>query len=135
MTVKGLLLRFFLSYFMLLSLGGLIIDYFNIEAGSWVNISILIGLVYWICISFGKKNKRYFTKGEKRATILGIITIDMLLQFIVGLVYIYGTNTKLNISVLVSIVSSIGLFHMLIVYYLVSSIKKILIKQNVIINE
>ena len=134
MTVKGLLLRFLLIYFMLLSLGGLIIDYFNIQAGSWINISILIGLVYWLCISFGKKNKRYFTKNEKRATILGIVTIDMLLQLIVGIVYIYSTNTKLNSAVLVTIISSIGLLHILIVYYLVGSIKKILIKQNVIID-
>jgi hypothetical protein len=132
MTIKGLLLRFFLGYLALLIGAGLTLSYFGIKGGSWVNTGILIGLVYWVCMSFGQKNKRYFTKNEKIATVLGIIAIDLLLQFVLSAAALSGTNSNVGAGPLVFALGFVGLLHALVIYYFVGSSKKLLIKQNII---
>ena len=132
MTIKGLLLRFFLGYLALLVGAGLALNYFGIKGGSWVNTGILTGLVYWVCMSFGQKNKRYFTKNEKIATVLGIIAIDLFLQFVLSIAALSGTNSNVGAGPLVFALGFVGLLHALVIYYFVGSSKKLLIKQNII---
>ena len=132
MTIKGLLLRFFLGYLVLIIVAGVILNYFSLKGGSWINTGILIGLVFWVCLSFGQKNKRYFTKDEKIATVLGMIAIDLLLQILLSVAALSATDAHLGVTPFVLALGFIGLLHGLVIYYFVGSIKKIMIKQKII---
>ena len=132
MTVKGLLFRFFVGYLGLLIVAGLVLNHFGIKGGSWVNTGILIGIIFWVCMSFGQKNRRYFTKSEKTATVLGIIAIDLLLQFVLSVATISGSNLNVGAGPLIFALVFVGLLHSILIYYFVGSCEKHLIKQNII---
>ena len=132
MTVKGLLFRFFVGYLGLLIVAGLVLNHFGIKGGSWVHTGILIGIIFWVCMSFGQKNRRYFTKSEKTATVLGIIAIDLLLQFVLSVATISGSNLNVGAGPLIFALVFVGLLHSILIYYFVGSCEKHLIKQNII---
>jgi len=132
MTIKSLLIRFFLSYVALLIIVGITLSYLGIKGGSWANTGILIGLLYWVCMSFGQKNKRYFTKNEKIATVIGIIVIDLVVQALLTTSALSSQGRNISLGSLAFALSFVGLLHAVMIYYFVSSSKKILIKQNII---
>jgi len=132
LTIKGLLFRFFIGYLVLLIVAGLTLSFFGIKGGSWVNTGILIGLIFWVCMSFGQKNGRYFTKSEKTTTVLGIIAIDLLLQLLLSLAATSGSSLNIGAGSLVFALIFVGLLHSVLIYYFVGSCKKHLIKQNII---
>lgn len=132
MTVKGLLFRFFVGYLVLLIVAGLTLSHFGIKGGTWVDTGILFGLIFWVCMSFGQKNGRYFTKSEKTTTVLGIIAIDLLLQFLLSLAAISGSNLNVGAGSLAFALVFVGLLHSALIYYSVGSCEKYLIKQNII---
>lgn len=132
MTIKALLIRFFIGYLVLLVAAGLVLSHLPIKGGSWINTGILIGLVSWLCMSFGQKNKRYFTKNEKAAAVLGIVAIDLLLQFVLSLAALSGTGAKVGGGPLVFALAFTGLLHAALVYFFVGSTRKLLIKQKLI---
>jgi hypothetical protein len=132
LTVKGFLLRFFLSYFVLLVVAGLTLSHFGIKGGSWVNTGILIGLVYWGCMSFGQKNGRYFTKNEKIVIVLGVIAIDLLLQFVFSVAAVSALKAGTGAGPLIFALGFVGLLHALLIYYFVGLCEKHLTKTNII---
>ena len=134
MTIKGLLLRFFLGYLALLIVAGLTLSYFEIKSNSGLNTGILVGIIYWVCFSFGQKNGRYFTKREKTTVVIGLIAIDLILQLLLSLAALSGKNLSLGADPLVFALGFVGLLHALVIYYFVGSFEKVLIKQKVINN-
>ena len=132
MTLKGLLLRFFLGYLALLIVAGLTLSYFEIKGNSGLNVGILAGMIYWVCFSFGQKNGRYFTKREKTTVVIGLIAIDIILQLLLSLAALLDQNLSPSAGPLIFALGFVGLLHALVIYYFVGTIEKMLIKQKVI---
>ncbi len=128
MTVKGVLLRFFLGYIALSVIVGVVLNALKIDIGSAVNTGIIIGLIYWVCLSFGKVNGRYFTKQEKTTTVIGLISIDVALQLVFSLLVM--TNAKVNIgsNILVFALVFTAVLHGILIYYLVGACRKHLVR-------
>lgn len=131
MTIMGLLLRFFLVYLVAIIGAGYLFSYLEIKA-SGINIAILIGCIIWLCGSFGKKNGRYFTGNEKTAVILGILVIDIAYQLIFGIATILYKNPNTELKTLAISTALVGFLHLIVIYFIVGSTKKMLIKQGAI---
>ena len=134
MTIKDFLLRFAVGYFVLEMLIDLIMKVSGITVGGWttgVEIGIISGLTIWLCTSFGKKNGRYFTSHEKNLTILGMVAIDISLQFLF-LFSVFGINNSLKSS---SLILSIFLVfvHLPFIYLYMNVCKRELIEKKIII--
>lgn len=132
MSITKLLFRFFLVYLVLMVVAAVVLSYFGIQGNSGVNIGILIGSLYYVCMEFGKKNNRYFTKNEKLSVVIGLILINIFVQLALTLAYMTATNTNFGSTILVFSVGFIGLLHGLLIYYMVGSIGRTLIKTKVI---
>lgn len=132
MTITGLLSRFFLSYLLFLVSLGFALNYFQVNGVSWANISALIGSIYWACLSFGRKNKRYLTKKEKVTTVSGMICIDLFLHLVLAAIDFPKTHFYLETKIQFSLLALMGLLHAFVIYYFVDVSKKLLVTQNVI---
>lgn len=132
MTITGLLLRFFLGYVGLLAGASLTLGYLGIKGGSWINTGVLIGMVYWVCMSFGQKNKRYFTQQEKVIAVVGMLAIDVMLQLLISLAVFSEKQSTVGAGPIIFAVGFVGFLHAVVIYYFVSSSRKIMIKQNII---
>ena len=132
MTIKGVLLRFFLIYSVLLILAGLVMGHFGIKGSSGVNIGILAGCVMWVCGAFGKKNRRYFSRNEKTMVVLGILAIDLLLQFIFAAAALAQSSLEMKAGALLVAVAFIGVLHAIAIYFFVGFARRPLVKQGII---
>lgn len=131
MTVKGVLLRFFVIYAVLLITAGVIMKYFSIKAAFGVDFGILFGSVGWVCFAFGKKNSRCFTNSEKIAVIIGCVLIDLLVQAVPTL----AALSKLSSDAINPAFFLIGLTilsHAFVIFWSVSSQKRWLLKKGII---
>lgn len=131
MTLKGLFLRFFLAYFVLLSGAGYAMSHFDFKL-SGLNVAILAGCIIWLCGSFAKKNKRYFTTKEKTMVVIGILGIDLLYQITFGVSALLNKQPNIEVSTLAISASLVGLLHLAVIYVFIGVTKKTLIKQGVI---
>jgi hypothetical protein len=132
MSIKGMLLRFFLLYTVLIIVTGLVMNYFGIEKNSGVNIGILAGCVFWVCNAFAKKNGRYFSGKEKTIVVLGLVAIDITLQLLFGAAVLSQSSSDINTGALTLTVGFVGILHTIAIYFFVGIAKKPLIKQGVI---
>ena len=132
MTVKGVLVRFFLLYIVLMFVAGIAMDYFSIESTSAVGIAILLSCILWVCGEFGKKNGRYFTGIEKSAVVIGIIVIDISLQYLVGVAVLSDASVEIRTDAFNFAIGIVGALHAVAIYFAVSITKKSLIKQGII---
>lgn len=132
MSIKGVLLRFFLFYTVLIVVAGLVMNHFGIKQSSGVNFGILAGCVFWVCGAFGKKNGRYFSRSEKTAVVLGLVVIDITLQLLFTAAALSQTPTGVSAGALIFAVGFVGSLHAIAIYFFVSFAKKPLIKQGVI---
>jgi len=128
MSLKGMLIRFFLVYTVLVILLSVIIPK--------AHIVVLAGCTFWVCATFGKKNGRYFSEREKTIVVLSLIAIDLALQGIFGFIAISQKISQLDavaqIAGLVFTFGLIGLIDGIIIYFIVGLVKKRLVKQGVI---
>ncbi|MFN7631815.1 MAG: ABZJ_00895 family protein [Cyanobacteriota bacterium] len=127
MSVKGVLLRFFLLYTMLFITAGLLSHYFNIRQNAGVNMGILAVSVYWVCYAFGKRNGRYFSKTEKTAVVFGLASINIALQFLFTAAALSQSPTGLSAVALLFAAGLIGSLHTVVIYFFVGLAKKLLI--------
>lgn len=132
MTIKAVLLKFFLSYFALTVIAGMAISHFGIESNHGVNIGILAGCIFWVCADFGRKNRRYFSSKEKKAVVLGMIAIDLLLQLFGLAIVILAQTTVSNLNVLIFVSVFICAVHAIFIYYMAGLPKKFLLKAGLI---
>ena len=132
MTIKNLLFRFFLVYAGLMVLAGIVLSLLHIQSNSGVNAGVLFGAISWVCMAFAKKNGRYFSKSEKVVVVFGMLTIDLLIQFLaslIALIQISGTAISAGLFVGLAVV---GFLHLLAIYFFVTIEKRFLIKQGLI---
>lgn len=132
MSTTNLLFRFFIVYLALLVISGIVLSYFGIQSNSGVNAGVLIGALYYVCMEFGKKNNRYFTKNEKFLVVLGLIAINIFVQLLLTLGYSAATNTNFGGKALIFSVGFVGLLHGFLIYFIVGSIGKTLVKTKII---
>jgi hypothetical protein len=132
MSIKGVLLRFFLLYAVLIIVAGLVMNHFGIKQNTGVNIGILAGCVFWVCSAFGKNNGRYFSGTEKTAVVLGLVAIDVSLQLLFGAAALSQSSAGFSAGALTFAVGFVGVLHAIAIYFFVGIAKKPLIKQGVI---
>ncbi|MFM9913398.1 MAG: ABZJ_00895 family protein [Methylophilaceae bacterium] len=132
MSIKNLLFRFFLANFGLHILASIVLTYFNVKSNAGADIGILVASIYYVCISFGKQNKRYFTKQEKLKVVFGLIFANILVQQLLILAYAIATNTTFSNKATLISLGLIGFLHGIFIYFLVGSARKMLIKDGTI---
>jgi hypothetical protein len=130
MTIKGVLWRFALAYTAALVATGYVIGLLGFESGTGINIAILAGCVLWVCGAFGKANGRYFTSREKAAVVIGLLLIDVALQFVVTLAALSQKGSAGNSGALMFAVILVGLLHAVGIYFFVGAAGKYAVKQG-----
>ena len=105
-----------------------VLRFFGITSNSGANVGILIGAVMWPCVTFGMKNKRYFTAPEKSKVVWGMIVINLLLQLLVGGAAL-AAEGKLSVGALAFALLFVGVLHSLAIAYFVGMAGKNLEKQ------
>lgn len=131
MTIKGMMLRFILVYPMLLIAAGILMKYIGYGINTGLTFGILFGCIMWLCISFCKKNGRYFSDKEKYTVVAGFFAIDLLFQLLFGLV----ASAKLQSNITTALFIAIGilsLVRLIVIYAIVEITNKLLNKQKVI---
>jgi len=95
-----------------------------------VPLGIVVGLTNWLCISFGKKNRRYFSLLKKHLTIVLMVLAIFCLQFLFLLAWpeLIGQNNGLLI---LSIIFGLIFLHVPFIYLAFGTCKKHLIAKNV----
>ncbi len=132
MTIKKALVSFFFLYLALLISASVAVSFLGIDAGSSINIGVLVGCVFWVCSTYGKKNGKYFEGKEKTKIVLGFSAINILIQFLLSLTLLpSGDLSTVLVSIIIAVVF-IGIIHSLVVYFLVGMCKKMLIKNGTI---
>jgi hypothetical protein len=132
MTIMGVLWRFALTYVAAALAAGYIVRALGIESGSWLNIGILIGCTLWVCTGFGKENRRFFTPSEKAVVVIGLLAIDLALQFLVMIAGISQKPSPVNSNAVLFAMVVVGLLHAVGIYVFVGLAGKSLVKQGVI---
>jgi hypothetical protein len=131
MTIKGVLWRFALAYMAALFAAGYVIRLLGFESGTGVNVAILAGCVLWVCGAFGKANGRYFTSREKAVVVVGLLLIDVALQFVVVLAALSQGTSAGNSDALMFAVVLVGLLHAVAIYFFVGAARKYAVKQGI----
>lgn len=132
MSITGVLVRFTVFYILAIIIAGAVMNYFNIENISGINIGILIVLIMLIGESFAKKNGRYFNKSESIKVILGFIFINILIQIIFALAALTGQDKQASLSIIVFSISLVGCLHAIAIIIFVKLTEKNLIKRGII---
>lgn len=132
MSITNLLFRFFIVYLALLVVTGVVLSYLGIQSNSGVNVGLLIGALYYVCTEFGKKNSRYFTKNEKILVVFGLIAVNIFVQLLLTLGYSAATNTNFGSKALIFSIGFLALLHGFLIYFIVGSIGKTLVKTKII---
>lgn len=130
MTIKGVLWRFALAYLLGTIAVGLIVNALGLSSGSGLNVGILAGCIIWVCGAFGKANGRYFDSEEKTRVVLGMIAIDVALQFIFTWAAMSQRPGGLNSNAMLFALAFVGVFHAVGIYVFVSMARKFAVKQG-----
>lgn len=130
MTIKGVLWRFALAYLLATIAVGLIVNALDLGLGSGLNVAILAGCIVWVCGAFGKANGRYFDSREKTLVVLGMVAIDMALQFIFTSVAMFLMPEGLDSKALLFALVFVGLLHAVGIYAFVSMGRRFAVKQS-----
>jgi hypothetical protein len=130
MTIKGVLWRFALAYTAALFAVGYLAILLGFDRGTGVNIAVLAGCVLWVCAAFGKANGRYFTSREKVAVVVGLLLIDVALQFIGSFAVLSQKTSPVSSDALLFAMVVVGLLHALAIYFFVGAAGKYAVKQS-----
>ena len=132
MTIRGLMLRFFLVYPLLLIAAGILMKYTGYSINTGLTFGILAGCVIWLCGSFCKKNGRYFSDKEKYMVVAGFFAIDLLFQLLFGLAALSKIQSSSSSTALFIGIGVISIVRAIVIYAFVEITKKSLVKQRVI---
>jgi hypothetical protein len=82
MTIPNLLLRFLLVYVGLMLLAWIVLVLLRFENFVGLDAAMLFGAITIVSTQYAKKNGCYFSNEEKTKVILGMLSIDLVLQFL-----------------------------------------------------
>lgn len=80
MSLRQFLVRFALIHAVLLTALSLLLSMFGAQRPTAGSTPVLIGVVIGCCVWFGRANRRWFTRDERRDAVLGMLVIDTVLQ-------------------------------------------------------
>jgi len=115
MSLLALFVRFTLIYIALLVALAVALSVLGVKGNSGFNTAALLGAVMWVCLSFAKKNGRYFSNQEKTRAVLGMLAIDTLLQAIVA----FAVAGAAGVGAMLFALAFVGLLHALVIYVFV----------------
>jgi hypothetical protein len=132
MTVKNMLLKFFLWYCGFVFGAGIIARVMHLKGFNAAQILLFV-FIWGGCSEFGKKNGRYFSDNEKRTVIVGFFTISLFVQF-AGLAPLIQTFMHRHLSITPLLIGSVVdlLINTAIIFGTVKFAQKQLIKKGVI---
>lgn len=116
MSLVALLGRFTLAYLFLLVAIALGLHLIGIPSSSGTNTAALLGAVMWGCQAFAKRNGRYLTRAEQRSIFVGMLTVDLLLQWGIILLTNTGTATGLPLAATLAILAFVAVLHALTIW-------------------
>ena len=120
MTIKGVFIRFSLTYIVLiiaLLIINSFLEYWGISPIGSIGFMLLITSTMYACDAFAKKNKRYFSPEEKKKIIIGFIIVSILIEVI--LMAISGMASKLGGNGLLIVFGIMLIFNPLLIYIFV----------------
>jgi hypothetical protein len=98
MTIKGVVIRFLLTYVLLLLVLGQILSMLGVPANEAIFIGVLAGSSFWPCLLYGKRNGRYFTGRDKLIAIQIMLLIDVTFQILFGNVLLPGMAPLVEVA-------------------------------------
>ena len=116
MSIAALLVRFGFIYIGILAVLGVALSLLDVKSNSGINTAALLGAVMWACLSFARRNRRYFTPREKSQVVWGMLAIDLVIQAVVSLLLISG---RVPADAWLFALAFIGLVHALVIYFFV----------------
>ncbi len=114
MTLRQLLTRFALAFIGVFILAAIAASMFDIQLGSYVNTAALLGASMYACGSFSEKNGRRLTADEGRKAWMGMLAIDLGVQFLfAALLGLVGAMPSLLSGTTLLAFAFVGLLHAL----------------------
>ena len=117
MSLKGFFARFTLIYLGFLVAVSLAFSLLNIKSSSAGGTAALLGAVMWACLWFARSNKRYFTAGEKRNAVWGMLLIDIGIQTLVAVVLLPSGGAS-TMALLLG-VTFVAVLHAIVIWFFV----------------
>lgn len=94
MTLRGLLVRFCITYILFLVVAMMLLPFFGTKSTALVSTAALLAAVLHSGQAFLQRNGRYLTRREKWQAWSGIMSIDVVLQAVLPLVLLAGTASN-----------------------------------------
>jgi len=117
MSLKSLFVRFTLIYLGLLIVIGIAFAAFGAKSSTSGNVGALIGAVMGVGMWFNSKNKRDFTPVEKRNAVLGMLTIDILMQTLVASALLFSVPGGIGSKPMLFGVLFVSLIHAPVIWF------------------
>ena len=134
MTYLGMIGYFLILYPMIAVIAGVITKHLGIKIPG-ANILLLIFLVFSLVGAFVKENHRYLNKKEIQYVFFGFVAIDCLMQTLSGLAVISAQQIDFSIEALLKLVVVIMVVDALLIFALLTSIKRGFVKKGLISDE
>lgn len=119
MSLVALLGRFTLAYLFLLVAIAIGLHLIGIPSSSGTNTAALLGAVMWACHAFARRNGRYLTRAERRSIFVGMLTVDLLLQWGIILLASTGKASALPLAATLSILAFVAVLHALTIWVMI----------------
>ncbi|MBV2134839.1 ABZJ_00895 family protein [Pseudomonas sp. MAP12] len=122
MSLVALLGRFALAYLFLLFGIAIGMHLIGLQSNSGTNTAALLGAVMWACLAFAKKNGRYLSSSEQRATFLGMLIVDLLLQS--SIILLVSTTSPLSFGAVFYALAFVAGLHALVIWLMIGTAGK-----------
>jgi hypothetical protein len=133
MTMPNLLLRFFLVYTGLMVVAWIVLVLLRFGNFIGLDVAMLFGAITIVSAQFAKKNGRYFSNEEKTKVVLGMLAIDLVLQFLLSILpAMLPGGHGLSASTLLFMLGVVGILHFLAISLFVTLERRFLIKRGII---
>ena len=133
MTIPNLLLRFLLVYVGLMVLAWAILVLLRFENFVGLDAAMLFGAITIVSTQFAKNNGRYFSNEEKTKVILGMLSIDLVLQFLLSILPAMLPGRQIPPpGKLLFMLALVGGLHFLAISLFVTLERRFLIKKGLI---
>ena len=130
MPVSALLTRFAFIYASLLVVGAIALFLLSVKGNSGINTALLIGAVMWPCLTFARRNRRYFTPQEKSRVVWGMLAIDVVVQGALSFLLLLGTDSEITFTPWMFAILVIAALHGVVIYFCVGFTGKLFEKET-----
>ncbi len=119
MSIAALFVRFGLANLLLLVVVAVMLGLLGVQNNSGADTAALLGAVMWSCLSFARKNKRYFSSNEKVRVVLGMLVINLVIQAVFSFVAVSRPGAAVALGPLALALLFVGALHAAVIYLFV----------------